>query len=96
MADKSREFMGCDYIGGPMWLWFNLSYAAYLVLPRRLICEMPNVWQKRLVELLDEFEAMLGDYLSDGDLQTNYQVTLRKRGRYITDPLRNYRHPGPI
>lgn len=34
---------------------FGLSYAKWLNLPRSLMCAMPDNWQERMAELLDEF-----------------------------------------
>lgn len=71
--------------------WFGLSYASYLVLPRSILREMPDEWQGRLYDLLQE----LGDrfpFLHDG---ATYDVRLRddETGKYVTDRLAAYRHP---
>lgn len=72
---------------GPMHLWFGLSYASYLTLPRSLIQSMPNHWQRRLVRLLEQF----GETFPGADLQ--YTVKKRKAGKFESDPLADYRRP---
>ncbi|TDD97618.1 hypothetical protein [Actinomadura rubrisoli] len=37
--------------------WFSLSYSNYAVLPRTLLQSMPDEWQKRFVELLEELHT---------------------------------------
>lgn len=51
--------------------WFGLSYANYLVLPRTLLQSMPDAWQERLVELLDQYE----DAFHDVEQAEAYDVT---------------------
>ena len=78
---------------GPMHTWFNLSYAAYMVLPRTIIQEMPVDWQERMVRLMDEADAKYGDQV----IENNYVVQLRgDNGRFKDDPLRYYRRNSPI
>ena len=75
--------------------WFNLTYAAYLVLPRTLLQEMPEDWQLRFTEMVDEIEATFDLEKIDGYV-ASYQVTAAQGDgshRYVKDPLRNYRHP---
>ena len=69
-------------------LWFGLTYASYLVLPRSLLQEMPVEWQKRFVDCLKE---MGETFEQEND---NYAVNLRDdNGRFIKDPLSQYRRP---
>lgn len=71
--------------------WFGLTYASYLVLPRSLMEGMPEEWQEKFVALLDEMRETY-DCMQ---IEDNYTVKLRdeKTGRFIEDPLRNYRRP---
>lgn len=80
-----------DRHDGPMHGWFCLTYANYLVLHRSLIQEMPVRWQARLVKLLDEMREEFDDsQVTGGD----YVVQVRdERGRFVTDPLAEYRRP---
>lgn len=87
MPLTERDF---PYGHGPMWNWFELSYASYLVLPRALLCGMPWEWQEKMVALLLE---MRETYDTD-QINENYRVTVHNgRGKFVEDPLRNYRHP---
>ncbi len=73
---------------------FGLSYASWMVMPRVLMCEMPNDWQKDMVRLWDEFNEMW-----DMDLLYKHGepfVQLRKGGKFISiekTGLPHYRHP---
>jgi hypothetical protein len=44
----------------PIHLWFSLSYANYLVLPRSVLQSMPQPWQARFCELLSEMDDAFG------------------------------------
>ena len=79
------------YSDGPIWHWFSLSYASYLVVPRRVLCSMPQDWQECFVSLLNEMTERFG-----GHLMLDYQVTARRDGRYISDSLHRYRHEPPV
>lgn len=37
-------------------LWFSLSYASWLVMPRVLMQEMPDEWQDQMAKLLEEWD----------------------------------------
>lgn len=79
-----------DYFNGPMWNWFGLSYSAYLVLPRTLLCGMPEEWQERFVAMLEEMREVY----DNNRIEDNYMVKLRgTKGTFTTDPLASYRHP---
>lgn len=77
-----------SYFDGPVWSWFSLSYAAYAVMPRAVLCMMPVDWQKRFVALMDELtETLTWNGTSD------YTVQIRdKNGRFADDPLANYKY----
>lgn len=76
----------------PMWDWFELTYASYLVLPRALLCGMPVEWQERMVALLEEMR----ETYEPGACRDDYIVTLRQEGVFIRDPWRDYRRPPPL
>lgn len=78
----------CSRYDEPVHLWFNLTYASYLVLPRTALQSMPLDWQRRFVECLEELDALVGEDIPG---EGTYQVYLRNsRGRFIEDPLRDY------
>lgn len=82
-----------NYVDAPFNQWFGLTYSSYLVLPRSILEALPLDLQNRMVALLDEATDLL-----DGDkIQGNYNVQLRdNKGKFIKDPLANYRHPPVI
>lgn len=70
----------------PIWDWFSLSRASYLVLPRLGMQAMPIEWQNRMISLLDELiEAGMAPH-------GKYRVSrINNRGRFVPDPWRDYR-----
>lgn len=74
-----------------LWGWFGLSRAAWLTLPRALMHEMPDPWQWKMAELLEEFDR---EFPIWADRQ-HWVVAKSPRGQFM--PLRpelcNYRHP---
>ncbi len=74
----------------PVHQFFGLSYSSYLVIPRTLLEQMPVKWQQAFVFLLDQ----ANDYF-DGIPDVRYSVHARHEstGKFIMDPLANYRHP---
>lgn len=73
-----------------LWLWFGLGRASWLTLPRVLMHGMPDDWQERMAELLEEFDSTWT--FSDG---FRTQVSVSRAGRFVRMPewLGNYRHP---
>lgn len=70
--------------------WFGLTRARYLVLPRSLMEGMPDEWQEKMTALLDEMR----ETYDPCQINDNYTVYLRASGgRFLADPLSNYRHP---
>lgn len=69
----------------PIHLWFSLSYANYLVLPRSVLQSMPHEWQQRFVACLEELDAA-ASHLDWPD----YIVTARRDGRFARDPIPHY------
>lgn len=75
-----------------LWLWFGLSYAGWLTLPRVMMHEMPDDWQRRMAALLNEWdEAWDLNKLPPMEMT----VTMKEGGRFVATPdwLHNYRHP---
>ncbi len=67
--------------------WFGLSYASYLVVPRCVLQSMPEEWQHKMTELLDQMNQTL-DWKEGG----NYFVIMRDdKGRYMSDQYKEYR-----
>lgn len=74
----------------PIHLWFELSYAQYLTIPRSIMEAMPIEWQRKMAALLDELDEAYKWRPQEG----RYWVRLKDgNGRYVSDPLMEYRHP---
>jgi hypothetical protein len=68
-------------------LWFGLTYASYLTLPRSVLQSMPDEWQERFVAMLRELDEAYGhlDWPA-------YRVSAvdRSTGKFIRDPIPPY------
>lgn len=85
LAEPSPDFCRED-----IHAWFGLSYASYLTLPRSILQEMPAEWQHAFARLLDELSDQYTAPLDGG----HYTVQTRDdNGRFVADPLRQYRYP---
>ena len=80
----------CDKGEEALWMWFGLSYASWLTLPRVLMHEMPDEWQGKMAALLEEYNAAFPE---QPDLGTRVQVTKNGKLTRTPDWLINYRHP---
>ena len=70
--------------------FFELSYAQYLTVPRSILEAMPAEWQDKFGDLLHELDATF-DWRPDNG---RYWCNLRDaKGRFVSDPLHQYRHP---
>ena len=73
---------------GPVHLWFELSYAQYLTVPRLALQSMPLGWQVRFARCLQELDEKLEWRPTEG----RYWVKLKDdKGRYVRDKLEDYR-----
>jgi hypothetical protein len=69
--------------------FFGLTYASYLVLPRVFLESMPDDWQARFVEMIEEIPEVLD---IDPEYSSNYTVHLRdEKGRFKRDLYSQYR-----
>lgn len=69
-----------------LWLWFGLSRASFLTLPRVLMHEMPDEWQAKMAALLREMdEAFPRSPVRD--------AIVRRRSGPWPGWLLNYRRP---
>lgn len=69
---------------------FELSYANYLTVPRSVMEAMPKKWGDSMAALLKELDDTFDWRPKEG----RYWCQLRNsRGRFVYDPLLNYRHP---
>ena len=44
------------YKESPIHIWFGLTYAQFLTMPRLVMESMPHEWQEKTVELLEEMD----------------------------------------
>lgn len=73
-----------------MEMFWELSYAQYLTVPRSVIQSMPIVWQDRLAVLLKEMDAEIPQWRPT---EGSYWCRLRdNRGRLVHDRFMEYRH----
>lgn len=74
----------------PIHLWFELSYAQYLTVPRSIMEAMPIEWQRKMALLLEELDDTYAWRPNEG----RYWVRLKNdKGHFVHDPLMEYRHP---
>lgn len=89
---KETEFKWEDQSGASrLSCWFSLSYASWLTIPRVLMEDMPDDWQKRMAICLEEFSSTYKNWTDDGQLYVN----MKKDGKFAPLPehLCNYRRP---
>lgn len=74
-------------------LWFGLSYAAFVVMPRVAMKQMPDVWQEKMAELLNEYDETINTG-AFGVKGCRVQA-IGTDGKLMKMPeqLLNYRHP---
>lgn len=71
----------------PVHMWFELTYAQYLTVPRSVLQSMPVEWQRRLVACLEELDASIDWRPAEG----RYWVKLKDgQGRFVRDQFQDY------
>jgi len=75
-------------------LWFGLSYAAWLTLPRVMMRSMPDDWQRDMARLLNEWDQVWQGEPAQILAETRVQ-RVGERGRLVAWPewVKNYRRP---
>jgi len=74
-----------------LWLWFSISRAGWVTLPRVLIHEMPDDWQGKMATLLREYESTFTEW-PEG-LGSRVQLTDNGSLTSYYNWLHDYRHP---
>lgn len=76
-------------------LWFGLSYAAFLVMPRVAMMQMPEEWQEKMAELLNQYDETINT--SAFGVKGCRVTATDASGKLMKmpDELLNYRHPSP-
>ena len=73
----------------PIHVWFELSHAQFLTVPRLVMESMPPKWQQKMVALLQEMDERF-DWRPQGG---RYWVRLKDdKGKFSHAPLDDYRH----
>lgn len=47
--------------------WFALTYAQFVVMPRVIMQEMPDIWQNKMIQLLDELDETFDYFPANGN-----------------------------
>lgn len=89
-TDKSKEKKEeVVWRESPIHVWFELSYAQYLTVPRIVMQSMPHEWQEKMAKLLEEMDETFDWRPNEG----RYWVKLKDdKGRFAKPPLHDYRH----
>lgn len=74
-----------------LWLWFEISRAGWVTIPRVLLHEMPDEWQGKMAALLEEYEQTFTNW-PDG-IGTRVQITDCGHLTSAHNWLNNYRYP---
>lgn len=74
-----------------LWGWFGLSYASFCVMPRALMHEMPDEWQSKMADLLEEYDATF----DTSELPNCKVMAVGDKGKFASWPewLVAYRRP---
>lgn len=72
------------------WDWFGLSYASWLVVPRIALQSMPDKWQNKFFDLLDELYERVE--FPDGYNDLTFVVTAKKDNKFTPHILPHYKH----
>lgn len=74
-------------------LWFGLSHASFLVLPRVAMEAMPQEWKEKMAELLNEYDETID--VSAYGVHSCFVTVKDENNRFMKMPeeLINYRHP---
>lgn len=75
-----------------LWNWFGMSRASFLTIPRVLMHQMPDEWQKKMANLLSQYDDTFPNAYK---IDLSVGVTFKREGKFVSAPnwLLNYRHP---
>lgn len=73
-----------------LWMWFGMSRASFLILPRAGMHQMPDDWQNKMSELLEQW-----DEAAVNQTNLDFYAQARKDGKITPIPewIKQYRHP---
>ena len=69
--------------------FFGLTYAAYLVLPRSIMQSMPDEWQNKFVDLLEELNDSYSELFDEAGID-EYMVKAKRGGKFVHDIFMDY------
>ena len=72
--------------------WFGLSYSSFCVMPRVLMEDMPDEWQEKMAELLNQYDDAF-DQSKVGVDGCRVQATMDNKLVKMPSELLNYRRP---
>lgn len=78
-----------------LWQWFGLSRASFLTVPRVLMHQMPDEWQDKMSDLLNEYNDTFPNVYK---IDMSASVTFKREGKFCSAPdwLLDYRHPNLV
>lgn len=81
-----------DYVpSGRDRLWIRMSYTGWLTMPRVMMHQMPDEWQGKMADLIDEFETTWNNVPKEFHCDT--EVRLKQHGKYIKQfPWLDYKY----
>jgi hypothetical protein len=83
ICDRRRE-------AEPIHMWFELTRAQYLTVPRSVLQTMPHDWQCRLVALMEELDETI-DWRPNYPLRYWVRLENEESKEVVRDPLMDYR-----
>ena len=77
-----------------LWNWFGLSYASWITIPRVLAHEMPDNWQRKMADLLVEYDEATRN-APENISRITPMVVGKVGNRFVKWPdwILRYRHP---
>lgn len=76
-------------------VWFGLSYAAFVVMPRVAMMQMPEEWQGKMAELLNQYDETINTSAFGVEGCRVNATDASGKLMKMPDELLNYRHPSP-
>lgn len=73
--------------------WFGLSYAAFVVMPRVAMMQLPKEWQEKMSELLHQYDETVNT--AAFGVHSCFVTVKDESNKFMKMPeqLINYRHP---
>lgn len=94
MTQQSNSIKNDYTLSGYDELWREMSYTGWLTMPRVLMHEMPDDWQRKMSELIREYDDTFGSNIPE-QYWCDTEVRLKKDGKYIKtfEWITNYKYP---